>query len=523
MIIKHVEVEGIPKLAWLLELDTDKPELTLHHGSWVEADEAFFVEGAWEGDFAEKGIRRAHTLMGSGGIVEDGNLFICCPAHTSEGLFSIQKNSRLYFSNSIPFLLTGADEKLDINYADYERDMLSISEGLSRYKRTIPTETGAPIHLHYFCNLKVAMDGTIEAVDKETVPPFRDFDDYHRFLTSTLGKINDNAQHKLRKVRYEPIVFTSNGYDSTLCAALGKDIGCRTAVVYESKKSYKEDTGKPIVEALGYETIIEREELDYRHHDADHEFVAAGELGTSIFFASAEQELEGKFLLSGQHGGKVWGLKLASNDDLKRSFFPDIAKKEFRLRVGFLNILIPFFGVMNHRSIFAISQSEEMLPWKLGTNYDRPIPRRIVEQKGVPRELFGITKSGGAGSSLRFAGLGYLKKVMSPGSFEEFSAFYIQNWSRRKFMPGRHIRYLLYCGDIFLTMRNITVLEKMFKISGWDKAYKCSPWAPSYLFLWSTEKLKAVYGAGLAETGVSSEPAFKRSGADADKRDTAAG
>jgi hypothetical protein len=33
-----------------------------------------------------------------------------------------------------------------------------------------------------------------------------------------------------------------------------------------------------------------------------------------------------------------------------------------------------------------------MAPWRLGVLYDRPIPRRIAEEAGVPREYFGQKK-----------------------------------------------------------------------------------------------------------------------------------
>jgi len=34
----------------------------------------------------------------------------------------------------------------------------------------------------------------------------------------------------------------------------------------------------------------------------------------------------------------------------------------------------------------------EMAPWRLNSAYDRPIPRRILEEASVPRELFGMRK-----------------------------------------------------------------------------------------------------------------------------------
>src|SRR5438067_688694 len=33
-----------------------------------------------------------------------------------------------------------------------------------------------------------------------------------------------------------------------------------------------------------------------------------------------------------------------------------------------------------------------MAPWRLGSDYDRPIPRRILEEAGIPRQLFGTRK-----------------------------------------------------------------------------------------------------------------------------------
>jgi hypothetical protein len=42
--------------------------------------------------------------------------------------------------------------------------------------------------------------------------------------------------------------------------------------------------------------------------------------------------------------------------------------------------------------ITAISLSPEMQPWSVASDYDRPIPRRIVEAAGVPRPLFGQRK-----------------------------------------------------------------------------------------------------------------------------------
>jgi len=42
--------------------------------------------------------------------------------------------------------------------------------------------------------------------------------------------------------------------------------------------------------------------------------------------------------------------------------------------------------------IVRISRSPEMASWRLNTDYDRPIPRRIAENAGVARHHFGMKK-----------------------------------------------------------------------------------------------------------------------------------
>lgn len=497
MYFEFKENTDISKLSWCLRITRNSPIITVSHGSWVEVDNDFFVEGAWDSDFKERNIHQSLNFMGSGGLIKDNKLIISSSTNTIECVYSIEKDENtVFFSNSIAFILEATNEDLDIKYVDYENDILSISDGLSKYKRHIPTKSGNKISLHYFCNIEINEGLKLNVIEKSKGRDFADFDEYYGYLLDSLKSISKNVTDVSRKKIYSPIVFSSNGYDSAACAALGKEIGCNEAVVYESKRDYRSDSGKPIVEALGYERIFEKEELDYKKYNTAHEFVATGELGTSIFFAAAEKELEGKFLLSGVHGDKIWDKEYKDNPDLVRSFYPDTAKTEFRLRVGFIKITIPFFSVKNHSSINSVSNSAEMKPWTLGNDYDRPIPRRILEEKGVPRESFGFKKGGGAGSSLRFASLGYLRKVMPRGSFDEFKKYYEENKVFRVKYANRYVAYSIYCLDILLQSKKINILEKIFKIDSWQRKYKCSPWAPSYLFHWGTSKLRKTYSLG---------------------------
>jgi hypothetical protein len=56
-------------------------------------------------------------------------------------------------------------------------------------------------------------------------------------------------------------------------------------------------------------------------------------------------------------------------------------------------------------AVIRISGMEEMLPFSLGTVYDRPICRRIVEEAGIPRSWFGSWKNATAPKILNRAQL----------------------------------------------------------------------------------------------------------------------
>ena len=85
--------------------------------------------------------------------------------------------------------------------------------------------------------------------------------------------------------------------------------------------------------------------------------------------------------------------------------------------------------------------------WKLGNDYDKPIPRRIIEMAGVPRGIFGVRKDGGVGNSLRFLGMKHLSRIMPPGSYNDFRKYYTEHGRFRRFSPKlvyRSLRYSLF-------------------------------------------------------------------------------
>jgi len=58
---------SIPRLAWCAVLRKGSPEVHVYHGTSVEVQEAFFVEGAWDGDFTRGLFDQSSFLLGTGG------------------------------------------------------------------------------------------------------------------------------------------------------------------------------------------------------------------------------------------------------------------------------------------------------------------------------------------------------------------------------------------------------------------------------------------------------------------------
>jgi hypothetical protein len=494
-------IDGLPRMAWCLELDPGSGVIRVEHGPWVEATEQGFFEGAWAGPLEELGFDEALTFAGSGARLRGGSLLVVTPTDTTEGIYSISASGgRVVFSNSIPFLLATSREELDLTYLDYENDALSICDGLTDYRREMPTSSGNVFRLHLYTNIQIAPDGSIREFPKALPSgPMTSFRDYSSLLRSQVEGVCENANSLGRIHRFRPIVFCSNGYDSPACATLAREVGGEDAVVFETKKDFlRSDSGAEIVRRLGYKNVLELRELDYKRFDVADLFLGTGELGTSIYFSAAAEALAGRILFSGVNGDNVWSKEERRvSTTLKRpSFYPDTARKEFRLVVGYVNFPPAFVAVKRHPEIWRISISEGMRPWSVASDYDRPIPRRIVEEKGIPRELFGFSKGGGCGTSLRFGTLSTLRRTMPPSSFARFADYYRRVSRRRNRLSPRYLWraafYLFFVLNTILNLKRMNPWKKAFE--RWmPRAYSCSPFAPSFLFPWGVESLQEKY------------------------------
>ena len=66
---------------------------------------------------------------------------------------------------------------------------------------------------------------------------------------------------------------------------------------------------------------------------------------------------------------------------------------EYRLQKNFFHVPIVVIGSAFPYSISRINLLEEMKKYHVKNDYNRPIPRKIIEDKGVPRGCFANKKN----------------------------------------------------------------------------------------------------------------------------------
>ena len=423
MRLRFIEHPNLPALAWAVHLSAGNGIANVHHGPWVETGADYFIEGAWAGDIALAEFDSS-TVMGSGGKAMDDNLILVTPNHTLDRLFSCRVGGEFFASNSLPFILSLTDSSLDTRFLFYDSYMASIGSGIDRFIRKIPTAMGSEISIHYFCHLVVSSDLNIAERPKPRWPEFLNYDDYVSFLRAQISLINENATDSSRKAKFTPVATISSGYDSSACAVLACEVGCQIGLtIRESRSGIGSDSGEDIGRQLGMDVrVVDR--LAYR---LSRDFPEAECAGGPSEFSSFDTELASKTVFVGFHGDKVWDRVGKPSTTIVRGDVSGFGLTELRLRLGFVIMAVPFIGCTSHPSIHKISNSDEMLPWTLGKDYDRPIPRRIVESRGVPRSSFGIRKRA-TGVYVTEEGL---ENTLSPNSLLEFSEFCNTYWTRR--------------------------------------------------------------------------------------------
>jgi len=287
------------------------------------------------------------------------------------------------------------------------------------------------LRVHFTTIITIDQRGSIRFDAHRLCEPPRDYQSYKALLLEGTRKVLENGADPARKPRYAPLASLSRGYDSTAAAVLARSAGCAEAFTYidDRRADPKRDSGASNARFfLGMRCKV-YSRWQYLALDSRPEAEFGYNAGNSIVpLAAVEAQLPGRILILGDSGDTIWDPKAAKvSNELSRSwmrFTLGLSSLEFRLRVGYLAFAPPSIAARHNRIIHDIATSEAMRPWSVGGGYDRPIPRRIAEEAGLPRDRFGTHKAASSHSHL--------------SDPSRFSAKALNDY--RRFLSQRHAR-----------------------------------------------------------------------------------
>jgi hypothetical protein len=391
----------LPKLAWLAEVQPRSRVVTVTHGSAVETASQWCVEGTWDAPFDEGNFHRSENLFGSGVRIDGERLCFSSSVALVDRLFHVHWNSRFFVSNSLIQMLARTGARLNPHH-NYRTESFASGCGIKRYPnefQVLHPEFGR-IFQEYHCNL-IAGDDEITRELRSQTRHFESFAEYLDAVSDALAALRANYQSPARRYRVDAFSTTSAGYDSTATTALARALGVSetfTIALAMNVAADEQDSGVRIAERLGLTVHTLSTELASAS-SLERYFLAATVEGSEIFLENAARHIAANcavaVLYTGYYGGVIWKRYTGApepDDDIRRGDVSGLNLSEVRLAAGFINLAVPFMYSRNIVDIARISSSREMQPWSLGQDYDKPIPRRLLESAGVPRNLFGQKK-----------------------------------------------------------------------------------------------------------------------------------
>ena len=294
--------------------------------------------------------------------------------------------------NSLVFLLTRLElqPRVDLHFG---WRMHTLVRGIESYDREVIQTSSGPVERCVFNDLVIDDSGELRVEAKQPKFEFNDFDSYRSAVSGELRSIIENASAESRRRKFRPVSSISSGYDSPVGAVLAAQLGCTEGVTLVNARGGGDDSGEEVGKALGLKmSMYERPERVGTSGCPEAEFIATGMGGEDFIYLAFEQKLKDAIYVSGFSGDPTGQTDITPNNEIIRMDSSGSSLNEFRLRTAFIHFPVPFVGALDLARIREISNRDEMAPWTLGSGYDRPIPRRIVESAGVPRAAFGQSK-----------------------------------------------------------------------------------------------------------------------------------
>ena len=504
MDLQVTELPDLPRLAWLARIDRARPVVHVVCGPSVEYGDTYAVEGCWSDRFDPTRLVTSQIVTGTGLVLGEGTVRFVTPSDTTQAIYEFRSQQVAVYSNSLALLLESAGLDLHAEYPYYDTDLISIFLGLRRYRRQIPTVPG-PVHVHYHCQIETSQDLNARVVPRPHPPRFPDFSAYAAYLSEQSHGLAINALDQRRKTRYRPLATVSSGYDSPCCAVLARQSGCGDAITFSTARDGFEDrndSGAEIARRLGL-TVGEFEPDEYRQSSCspEIEFIASGYGADDVIYSAARDVLRDRLLFTGYHGDRVWSPnRHYATDQIARGDPSGGSLLEFRLATGFQNLPLPFAGCLNHRDIAEVSNAAEMTPWRVGGDYDRPIPRRIVETAGIPRSLFGSQKKAAAIPYQGTGGTMPPREFLSEASYASFREFLDMHHLMEALPSQRHKVLAGFCKSRVVASYKV---GKLLEFNGVD-SFEYLKWRyskhigeASFLFHWAVARQRASYRRAL--------------------------
>lgn len=495
------EAAHLPQLAWHADVSFRDGDLRVLHGSGVETRGQSFFEAAWNGPFDAFDPRASSILSGSGGLVDGDHAVFASGTDRFSPIFSLEKNGHLRVSNSPVFILSMAGEAPDECRPFYSYQFTHIYRmGLRCPSGKIRLSSGRHLRVHLAGLVSVDRRGRIRFPSRPTGEKPRDFASYRSILREGVRCVLENAADPARKFPFRPLAAITGGYDSTATAALAAEAGCKEAFSFIDPRRPDPlyDSGKKNAERLGM-TCAEYSRWEYLGLPGMPELEFALTTGAAQTpLAALGTALEKTILVSGHRGDALWNPMTAQYSDFMATHWVrytlGLTDTEFRIRRGFLNLSPATFSCGFNREIARIGRSEEMAPWSVGGNYDRPLARRIAEEAGLPRESFGMKKQAGGHSQLNRDG------TFTPAGLEDYTRFVRERDARENPLVLRywkwcvHVRHFLW--DRFSLKKRcyrpwsarLRYIPYLF-----HTAHMQIPWKFQFTFQWMFHSLKHRY------------------------------
>jgi hypothetical protein len=394
-------------------------------------------------------------------------------------LWHVKNRGQCFVSNSLPGLLSITGLSLCKDYNSYSADVGSVeTKGLYSYVNQIPSD-GPDIGIVYYKNI-VWCDGKIEEIEKPGHHrEFSSFSAYEKFLKHTAQKLGKNAQAGSRCFTVDMLVALSSGYDSIATAVISKYAGCtKSASIVNSSSLWRgADSGLHIAEKLGLDCKLYRQDKQ-KYRNEISVWAGCGR-GGGRNFTLFDYPKPLCLLFTGFYGDIVWDLKHQGLIEPKGD--NDHILSEFRIMEGVFVTVVPYWGIRSAKDIQSINLMAEMKPWVMGTGYDRPIARRLIEEAGIPRGEFALLKKDTASNTP-------LSWPSSLVAQEEWAKFLSANGYN---VPSRLKIKILSSFYMFIKLINHNFLKKICKDKIW------TPWLKftgrNLFFKWANENLRDKY------------------------------